>query len=111
MIAVISGITGNCSGSSKSRSMYAQVSNTPDSGRSATTTIPRIVVTDAVFRAEELVSFLPHHLVIDPWQPSMTLYELVGRQPSSAGNSALVTVLRWSRRRDQVTTGVRRPNP
>jgi hypothetical protein len=64
--------------------MYTQVSNTPDSGRSATTALPRIVVTDTVFRAEELVSFLPHQLVIDPRQPSMTPYKLLGSQPPSA---------------------------
>jgi hypothetical protein len=62
--------------------MYAPVSNKPDPARSATTTLPWIVVADAIFTAEEFVSLLPHHGVIDPRQPLVTLHKLLGRYSS-----------------------------
>lgn len=64
--------------------MYVQVSSTPDSGRSATSTLPQVIVANPVFGAEELVGLLSHQIGLDPRQPPMAFHQLFGSQPTSA---------------------------
>jgi hypothetical protein len=56
------------------------VSSTPDSRRSATATLPRIVVTETIVGTEELVSLLPHTDVVDPRQLPVPLDQLLSGQ-------------------------------
>jgi len=97
LIAVISGITGNVAGLSSLRSMYVQVSSTPDSWRSATAAPPHVVLADAVLSVEELVSFPAHGGVIDLRESPMPLNQLLSRQtppPRNGRNSATSTPFR-----------------